>query len=597
MSLAAALLLLAASPAFAQEGTGFVALLDQAKAAIASGDYKAARTLLAQAEAAAPGSEALIQEKDLARLPFYKGAVEWRNGDKDTAALNHFREAITLSADFQPEADVLPESDAQDVYYALIGEVQGRESITLGLPEDPGDSLIFVDGRRMEAFDAVIVGTHFIQLRCGEGNVVGSWYTFGAPPPDYLTLCSGGAYPVVKGGKPAKPTKGPSKADLAKAEKEAAKKVAADAAIAATAAKELAAKEAADKAAADKASADRAAAADATAKAAADATAKAAADKASADKASADATAKAAADKASADATAKAAADKASADATAKAAADKAAADKASADATAKAAADKASADATAKAAADATAKADAEKAAADKVAAEKAAKAADATAKAAADKASADATAKAAADQAAADKASADATAKAAADKAAAEKTAKAADATAKADADKAAADKAAADKVAKAEADAMAKAAADKAAADKAASDKAAKADATAKAVTEKKPKATADKGGGAVGWAMIAGGGAMMAGGGIVNFLVVNPAWADAQAANDNPASVTRSDADAILGRFNGGRYATIGLLAAGAATAGVGVFLGPLESHVYFTPTGVGLSGRW
>jgi len=458
------LILLAAAPAFAQEGTGYVGLLDQAKAAIAAGDYKAARALLTQAEAAAPGSEALIQEKDLARLPFYKGAVEWRNGDKDTAALNYFRDAITLSAAFQPEADVLPESDAQDVYYALIGEVQGRESITLGLPEDPGDALIFVDGRRMEAFDAVLVGTHFIQLRCGEGNVVGSWYTFGAPPPDYLTLCAGGTYPVAKGGKAPRPAKGPSKADLAKAEKEAAKKAAADAALAERAAKELAAKEAADRAAAEKAAAD---------KLAAEATAKADADKAGAVKAAADATAKADADKAAA----------------------------------AKVAADKAAAEATAKAAAEKTAKADADKAAADKAAAEK----------------------------------------------------------TAKAGADKAAADKAAAEK--------------------------------TAKATAEKKPKASADKGGGAVGWAMIAGGGAMMAGGGVVNFLVVNPAWADAQAANDNPASVTRSDADAIVSRFNGGRYATIGLLAAGVATAGVGVFLGPLESHVYFTPTGLGLSGRW
>jgi hypothetical protein len=502
-----ALLLLLVAQAQAQDAAGYVALLDQAKAAIAAGDYKSARQLLAQADTAAAGSDALILERDLARLPFYLGLVEWRAGDKDTAALNHWRDAITLSTSFVPEADVLPESDGQDVYYALMGEVKARESVTLGLPEDPVDTVIFVDGRRMEPFDAVLVGRHFIQLRCPEGNVAGSWYTFGAPPPDYLVLCSGGSYPVAKGSGKAPKDKGPSKAELARAEKEAAKREAAEKAAAEKAAKEAAA---AEKAAADKAAAE-----------------KAAADKAAADKAAAD---KAAADKAAAD---KAAADKA--------AADKAAADKASAD---KAAADKASAD-----------KAAADKAAADKAAADKAA----------ADKGAAD---KAAADKAAADKVAAD---KAAADKAAADKAA----------ADKAAADKAAADK-----------AAADKAAADKAAADKAA-------AGKDGSSTARVDKGGGsgALGWAMIAGGGAMLAGGGVVNFLVVNPAYAEAQDANDDPRTYTRAEADAIVGRFNTGRYATIGLLAAGVATAGVGVFLGPLDTQLFFTPNGLGVGGRW
>ncbi|MDP2309663.1 MAG: hypothetical protein Q8P18_26825 [Pseudomonadota bacterium] len=528
-----ALLLLLASPAWAQEEGGYVALLDKAKAAIGSGDYKGARTLLAQAEAAAPTSEALILEKDLARLSFYKGAVEWRNGDKDTAALNHWRSAIVLSQDFQPEADVLPESDAQDVYYALIGEVKGRESVTLGLPEDPGDTMIFVDGRRMEAFDAVVIGTHFVQLRCGEGNVVGSWYTFGAPPPDYLVLCSGGAYPVAKGGKAPKPPKGASKADIAKAEKEAAKQAKAQAAL------EAAAALAAEKEAA----------------AALAATEKAAAEKAAAEKATADS---AAAEKAAA--AAGAAAEKAAAD---KAAGDKAAADKAATDKAATlAAADKAAADSAAALVA-------AEKAAADKAAADSAA------ALVAAEKATADKAAGAEAERLAATKAAAD---KAAADQATVDKAA--AD---KASADKAAADKAAADK-----------ASADKTAADKAAADKAAKALA-AKAV---KPKSTAkNEDSGVVGWAMIAGGGAMIVGGGAVNFLVVNPAWTEVEAANADPRGATRTEADAIVSRFNTGRYATIGLLAAGVATAGVGVFLGPLDSHVYFTPTGVGLAGRW
>jgi hypothetical protein len=556
------------TPAWADDPPDYAGLLDQAKAAIAAKDYKGAKALLAQAEAAAPGNAAIIQEKDLARLDFYKGLIEWRAGDKDTAALNYWRDAIVLSKNFQPEADVLPETDGQDVFYALIGEVTAREEVALGLPEDPGDAVILVDGQRKEAFDPVLVGTHYIQLRCGEGNLVGSWYTFGAPPPDYLVLCSGGSYPIGKGGKApkaAKPAKAPSAKEVAKAEKEAADKAAKEAAVA----KAAADKEAAEKAAADKALADKAAKEAAAAKATADKEAadKAAADKATADKAAAD---KAAADKALADRAAKEAADKAAAD---KAAADKATADKAAAD---KATADKATAD---KAAAD---KAAADKAAADKATADEAAADKATADKAAADKATADKAAadKATADKAAADKATADKAAKATADRAAADKAA--ADKTAS---DKATADKAASDKAAKAASDKAAKAAADKAAADK-----------VTKAVADKAPK-SAHKDNAAVGWAMIAGGGAMIAGGGAINFLVVNPAWSDAEAANAHPASVTRAEADAIVSRFNSGRYATIGLIAAGAATAGVGVFLGPLDSHLYFTPTGVGLTGTW
>jgi hypothetical protein len=80
-------------------------------------------------------------------------------------------------------------------------------------------------------------------------------------------------------------------------------------------------------------------------------------------------------------------------------------------------------------------------------------------------------------------------------------------------------------------------------------------------------------------------------------VVNFLVVNPAWQSVQDVNADPTSMNRADADAVVGQFNGGRYATIGLIAAGVATAGVGVFLGPLDSHVFITPSGVGLAGRW
>ena len=363
---------------------GYVAIVQQAREAILAKDYKTAKTLLTAADAAAPTSSSPLAEADLAKLHFYRGLIEWRSGDKDKAALDHWRRVLVVAPQFEPDPELLPEVDAQDVLYALRGEVRNYEQFPTGLPEDSGDALIFIDGKRLSAEDMLLKGRHLVQIRCGDGNFAGSWYEFGAPPTDYLVLCSGGTFT-------GKPVAG------AKPDKAAEKKAAAEAKAAEKAKAEAEKKALADAKAAEKAKAEAEKKALADAKAAE----KAAADKASADKASAD---KAAADKAAAD---KASADKASAD---KAAAEKAAADKAAAD---KAAADKAAAD---KAVVDAGAgdKAAADKAAADKAAADKAA--AD---KAAADKAAAD---KAAADKAAADKAAAD---KAAADKAAADKLA----------------------------------------------------------------------------------------------------------------------------------------------------------------------------
>jgi hypothetical protein len=588
------------------DGPTFQGLVDNARTAILASDWKKATALLTQAEELAPKNPSLILEKDLGRLYFYRGLVEYRAGDKDSAALEWWRKAIVLSPKFEPEADVLPEQEGQDVFYALTGEVNGRQGVTLDLPDDPGDAVIFVDGRKMESTDGVVIGTHFVQLRCGEGNVVGSWYTFGTPPPDYLVLCSGGSYPTPKGAKPTKPAK-PKKDVVSKEAKKAAEKAEADrAAIEAAAAaavahqRELAdqhdqaAQEVADKEAADKAALEAAGKggkpdkkaekerekaekeAAEKAKAEADAAAKAEAEKAAADKAAAE---KAGAEKAAAE---KAAADKALAEKEAadKAAADKAAADKAAAD---KAAADKAAAD---KAAAD---KAVADKAAADKAAADKAAADKALTEKQAADKAAADR------EKAEKEKADKDAAEKARAEQEKADKEKALADAE-KEKADREAADKARADKE-KAEKEKADREAADKARADKEKSDKEKAAQTNKASAHPDKSVATVDHPhkGHVAARALLVGSGALLASGAAVNFLVVNPAY-DAWS-NSTKGQYSREDADTIVNQFNAGRFATIGLFAAGAATLGVGIALGPLDAHLTVSPQSIGVSGAW
>ena len=308
---------------------GYVAIMAQAREALIAKDYKTARTLLTAADAAAPTSSSPLAEADLARLPFYRGLVEWRSGDKDKAALDWWRRVLVLSPQFEPDPELLPEADAQDVLYALRGEVRSYAQSPTGLPEEAEDLLVFIDGKRLGSEEMLTVGRHLVQVRCGESGFEGAWYEYGQPPVDFLALCNGGTLVSTA---MANDPKAVAKAAAAKAaadRKAAADKAAADKAAAAQAKiaeKEAAkaavvAKAAADKAAAEKAAADKAAAE----KAAAD---KVAADKAVADKAAADkaVAGKVAADKAAAD---KVAAEKAVAD---KAAADKAVADKAAAD-------------------------------------------------------------------------------------------------------------------------------------------------------------------------------------------------------------------------------------------------------------------------
>lgn len=184
--------------------------LATAKTAIQARDWAAALTALDAAEKAAPSNAALISNTDLARIYFFRGVVEARKAGSLDPAMNWWRRALVIASDFQPDKDVLPDVESQDVFYALSEEQRGKEQVVLNLPEDPGDVMIFIDGRRYEPTDSVYTGTHFVQMRCEDSSLVGAWYTLGAPPPDWLVLCSGGSYPSANpGGKPPKEPKPP----------------------------------------------------------------------------------------------------------------------------------------------------------------------------------------------------------------------------------------------------------------------------------------------------------------------------------------------------------------------------------------------------
>ena len=74
-----------------------------------------------------------------------------------------------------------------------------------------------------------------------------------------------------------------------------------------------------------------------------------------------------------------------------------------------------------------------------------------------------------------------------------------------------------------------------------------------------------------------ALLTTGGILLVSGSVVNFAMVNPAYAEIEAANAAPRSISRLEADKLVTRFDMARYTTLGLLGAGLVSTGVGFFV--------------------
>jgi tetratricopeptide (TPR) repeat protein len=184
-------LLLLASTAFADDD--YRSLLSQAKTSLLAGEYRDARDLLVKAEEVAPTADTLLTTTDLTRLYFYRGVLFWR-ASPESAALEAWKQALTINPSFVPEADLLGDASERDTFLALADEVRAAGDVGLDLPEDPGEAIIYVDGKAVGDDDTVLAGMHFIQVKCEDGDFAAAWYTYGAAPSNYLTICDGGMY-------------------------------------------------------------------------------------------------------------------------------------------------------------------------------------------------------------------------------------------------------------------------------------------------------------------------------------------------------------------------------------------------------------------
>lgn len=191
-----------------------------ALAAINDGDFEQARVRLDQAEENALTSSSVVLSQSLASIWFYRGVLEYYDGDRDQKTLELWRLALLADLEYAFDTTLVADQEPQDLFEALRLEVGARTHVEPGVREDRPNVKVFVDGRLLNQFELVVEGRHLVQVHCPDAKLYNEWYTFGQAP-NYYALCEGG---TLGGGAVAdaggKGGKGGKKTDEDKAPKE-----------------------------------------------------------------------------------------------------------------------------------------------------------------------------------------------------------------------------------------------------------------------------------------------------------------------------------------------------------------------------------------
>ena len=181
-------LALGASPAWAGQVETDV---QQAQEAIRDGDFEAARQLLDQAEAHALTSTSVVLGRSLASIWYYRGVLEYYDGDRNKRTLDLWRLALLADIDYPFDTSLVADQEPQDLFGALRLEVSSRPHYDGGVDEAKSSTKVFVDGVLLNPYSLIVGGRHLVQVACSDGVLRNSWYDFGSPP-DYYAMCEAG---------------------------------------------------------------------------------------------------------------------------------------------------------------------------------------------------------------------------------------------------------------------------------------------------------------------------------------------------------------------------------------------------------------------
>ncbi|MCB9792789.1 MAG: hypothetical protein H6741_08660 [Alphaproteobacteria bacterium] len=155
--------------------------------AIKDGDFEGARALLDKAEGHAAQSTSVVTSSSLASIHFYRGVLEYYDGDRDKKTLDHWRLALLADQNYAFDKSLVADQEPQDLFEALRMEIRARPHSEAGVAEG-SDVRVFVDGRLLKEYDMVVSGRHLVQVLCADQRLVSSWHEFGDAP-DYYAAC------------------------------------------------------------------------------------------------------------------------------------------------------------------------------------------------------------------------------------------------------------------------------------------------------------------------------------------------------------------------------------------------------------------------
>lgn len=162
--------------------------VQQALKLINDGDFEGARARLELAEAHAVESSSVVLGRSLASVHFYRGVLEYYDGDRNKRTLDHWRLTLVADITFTFDTSLVADQEPRDLFEALRTEVRSRPHYEPGLREDREEVRVFVDGRMLRSHELIVGGRHLVQVSCPDLPLKSYWHSFGEPP-DYYAAC------------------------------------------------------------------------------------------------------------------------------------------------------------------------------------------------------------------------------------------------------------------------------------------------------------------------------------------------------------------------------------------------------------------------
>ena len=164
--------------------------LKAAREGIEAEDRKATRDALESAYTSFAEAEGVIPNDVLGSYWYYRGLVSLQR-NKNTRAMEEFRQALTVDNEFKWDRDLSDDTDARRLFEALRSEVQGRDVVSPKVPKKTGEAQMYIDGTRVRQGDWAAVGLRLAQVQCPKGDVYGVWHDFSKTKHalDWLAMC------------------------------------------------------------------------------------------------------------------------------------------------------------------------------------------------------------------------------------------------------------------------------------------------------------------------------------------------------------------------------------------------------------------------